>query len=59
MKRTPRLEAIITQFNYDHKDISRRLKKIHKSADELSKFLNDMPPKKGKKDEGEKEIEKK
>ncbi|MDO4338656.1 MAG: hypothetical protein Q4C91_11325 [Eubacteriales bacterium] len=58
MKRIPRLETIITQFNYDHKEISRHLKKIHKSADELSKFLNGMPPQKGKKDEGEKEIKK-
>lgn len=59
MKRNPRMQSLVAQFSYDHKNISKRLKKIHQSADELNKFLNNMPPKKGKKEADKKENEKK
>lgn len=53
--RKKRWESKIAQFGYDHRGIDTQLSKLQKSAGELSKMLNNMPPKsKDKKEENEK-----
>lgn len=50
MRRTNRLKTLMTQFSYDHKVLDSQLVRVRKSADELSKLLDNMTPKE-KKDE--------
>lgn len=53
--RKKRWESRIAQFGYDHRSIDTQLTKLRKSAGELNKMLNNMPPKgKEKKEENEK-----
>lgn len=52
------LESKIAQFSYDHQNFSSQIKRIRKSAGELSKMLDNLPPK-GKEKKEEKENEKK
>lgn len=53
--RRKRWESKLAQFSYDHRNIDTQLSKLKKSAGELNKMLNNMPPKgKDKKEEEEK-----
>ncbi|MDO4275130.1 MAG: hypothetical protein Q4D16_15790 [Eubacteriales bacterium] len=50
MKTSNRLKTMMTQFSYEHKKLDSHLVRVKKSADELSKLLDNMTPKE-KKDE--------
>lgn len=50
-KGNSRIQARITQFSYDHRNLERHMGKIRKNAAELGKFLDSMPPKKAEKEE--------
>lgn len=56
--RKKRLESKIAQFGYDHPNFSGRLRRLRKSAGELSKMLDNLSVK-GKEKREEKENEKK
>lgn len=56
--RKKRLESKIAQFGYDHPNFSGRLRRLRKSAGELSKMLDNLSAK-GKEKKEEKENEKK
>lgn len=50
-KGSNRIQAMIAQFTYDHRQLNSRMEKIRKNAAELGGFLDSMPPKKGGKQE--------
>ena len=43
-KGSSRLQAMMAQFNYDHRCADSCLNKIRKNADELDKFLDTLSP---------------
>ena len=51
MKYRNRLKQRFSQFNYEHKKLDSHLNKIKKSAEELTKSLNNMSGKKSEKKE--------
>lgn len=44
MKRNSRLDSMMKQFSYEHKKLDNQLFRVRKSADELSKLLDNMTP---------------
>ena len=48
-------ENKLVQFSYDHQNLNDQLSKVRKSAGELSRILDDLPPKKNKKEDDGKE----
>lgn len=50
MKRN-RMQNKLTQFSYDHEKLNRHVSRIQRSADEVSRLLNNMTPKKEEKKE--------
>ncbi len=48
MRRTNRFKSLMTQFSYDHKKLDSEFVRMRKSADELSKLLDNMTPKEKK-----------
>lgn len=53
-----RIRMAIVQFHYEHRKLEGRMEKIRKNAAELGRFLDSMPPKKGKKKKNEKFFKK-
>lgn len=43
--RRKRWESILTQFSYDHRKMNSQFSKVRKSAGELGRILDNMPPK--------------
>lgn len=48
LKKHGRIQAIMTQFSYDHRRLDSHLIKIRKNADELAKMLESLDDKAGK-----------
>ena len=53
--RKKRWENKLAQFGYDHQNLNTQFVKVRKSAGELSRMLDDLPPKNNKKSEDEEE----
>ncbi len=51
--RKKRWENKLAQFGYDHQNLNTQFVKVRKSAGELSRMLDDLPPKNNKKSEDE------